>query len=123
MPAGKGAVNYLNLAREVLQKNGLTRLNDSEKFINIRRELVVSNTSNSDNTRLSRTCLQNEAHWDEDSVHCWKMQNTDITRSTRLETDTHREHAVSWFGFNSFKNLNKLKQILSSLARTLRRRP
>src|SRR5450631_4722633 len=28
--AGKGAVNYLNLAREILQKNGLTRLNDSE---------------------------------------------------------------------------------------------
>ncbi|MGZ6539984.1 MAG: ParA family protein, partial [Bacteroidia bacterium] len=36
--SGKGAVNYLNLAREILQKNGLTRLNDSEKFINIEEE-------------------------------------------------------------------------------------
>src|ERR1700729_4270207 len=31
----KGAVNYLNLAREILQKNGHTRLSDSEKIINI----------------------------------------------------------------------------------------
>jgi chromosome partitioning protein len=31
----KGAVNYLNLAREVLQKNNLTRINDSEKNIEI----------------------------------------------------------------------------------------
>lgn len=32
--SGKAAVNYLNLAREILQKNKLTRLDDSEKFIN-----------------------------------------------------------------------------------------
>ena len=36
--SGKGAVNYLNLAREILQKNGMTRLNDSEKFINVEEE-------------------------------------------------------------------------------------
>jgi chromosome partitioning protein len=34
----KGAVNYLNLAREILQKNGHTRLSDSEKIINITEE-------------------------------------------------------------------------------------
>jgi chromosome partitioning protein len=32
--ASKGANNYLNLAREILQKNGLTRLKDSEKILN-----------------------------------------------------------------------------------------
>ncbi|NQX91497.1 MAG: ParA family protein, partial [Flavobacteriales bacterium] len=31
----KGSVNYLNLAREVLQKNEMTRLKDEEKFINL----------------------------------------------------------------------------------------
>lgn len=31
----KGAINYLNLAREVLQKNNMTRLSDEEKIINI----------------------------------------------------------------------------------------
>jgi chromosome partitioning protein len=31
----KGAINYLNLAREILQKNNLTRLSDEEKIINI----------------------------------------------------------------------------------------
>ncbi len=31
----KGAVNYLNLAREILQKNNLTKLNESEKTIDI----------------------------------------------------------------------------------------
>ena len=36
--SGKAAVNYLNLAREILQKNGKTRLNDSEKFINVEEE-------------------------------------------------------------------------------------
>ena len=36
--SGKAAVNYLNLAREILQKNGMTRLNDSEKFINVVEE-------------------------------------------------------------------------------------
>jgi chromosome partitioning protein len=30
----KGAINYLNLAREILQKNEMTRLKDSEKIIN-----------------------------------------------------------------------------------------
>ena len=29
----KGAINYLNLAREVLQKNGLTRLSDTDKSL------------------------------------------------------------------------------------------
>ena len=33
--ASKGAVNYLNLAREILQKNELTRLKESEKIIPI----------------------------------------------------------------------------------------
>jgi chromosome partitioning protein len=36
--SGKASVNYLNLAREILQKNGKTRLNDSEKFINMEEE-------------------------------------------------------------------------------------
>jgi chromosome partitioning protein len=31
--AGKGSINYLNLAREILQKNGLTRMSDAEKTI------------------------------------------------------------------------------------------
>lgn len=31
----KGAINYLNLAREILQKNNMTRLSDEEKIINI----------------------------------------------------------------------------------------
>jgi chromosome partitioning protein len=31
--ASKGAVNYLNLAREILQKNGLTQLDESERII------------------------------------------------------------------------------------------
>lgn len=34
----KGAINYLNLAREVLQKNDLTQFNDSEKIINLEDE-------------------------------------------------------------------------------------
>jgi chromosome partitioning protein len=34
----KGAVNYLNLAREILQKNELTRLKESEKIINVTEE-------------------------------------------------------------------------------------
>jgi chromosome partitioning protein len=38
--SGKAAINYLNLAREILQKNGLTRLNDSEKFINLEEENI-----------------------------------------------------------------------------------
>jgi chromosome partitioning protein len=32
---GRAAINYLNLAREVLQKNGLTRMSDSEKIIDL----------------------------------------------------------------------------------------
>lgn len=31
--SGKGAVNYLNLAREILQKNGLTKIDNSERII------------------------------------------------------------------------------------------
>jgi chromosome partitioning protein len=31
--SSKGANNYLNLAREILQKNGLTRLKDSDKIL------------------------------------------------------------------------------------------
>jgi len=31
----KGAVNYLNLAREILQKNNLTQFNESEKVIDV----------------------------------------------------------------------------------------
>src|ERR1051325_889599 len=36
--SSKGAVNYLNLAREILQKNDLTRIKESEKIINITEE-------------------------------------------------------------------------------------
>ena len=36
--SSKGAVNYLNLAREILQKNELTRLKESEKVINVSEE-------------------------------------------------------------------------------------
>ncbi len=36
--SSKGAINYLNLAREILQKNGFTRLSESEKIINITEE-------------------------------------------------------------------------------------
>ena len=36
--SGKASINYLNLAREILQKNGKTRMNDSEKIINIEEE-------------------------------------------------------------------------------------
>jgi len=31
----KGAINYLNLAREILQKNEMTQLKESEKVINV----------------------------------------------------------------------------------------
>jgi chromosome partitioning protein len=31
--SSKGAINYLNLAREILQKNKLTRINESDKII------------------------------------------------------------------------------------------
>jgi chromosome partitioning protein len=33
-----GAVNYLNLAREILQKNSLTKINSSDKQIDIANE-------------------------------------------------------------------------------------
>lgn len=33
--AGKGSVNYLNLAREILQKNGLTKISNEERFIDV----------------------------------------------------------------------------------------
>ncbi len=33
--AGKGSVNYLNLAREILQKNGLTKISNEERTIDI----------------------------------------------------------------------------------------
>lgn len=33
--AGKGAVNYLNLAREILQKNGMTKISNDERFIDV----------------------------------------------------------------------------------------
>lgn len=36
--SSKGAVNYLNLAREILQKNELTRLKESEKIIDLEAE-------------------------------------------------------------------------------------
>lgn len=36
--SGKASINYLNLAREILQKNGKTRMNDSEKIIKIEEE-------------------------------------------------------------------------------------
>jgi chromosome partitioning protein len=32
---GKGSVNYLNLAREILQKNGLTKISNEERFIGV----------------------------------------------------------------------------------------
>lgn len=35
----KGAINYLNLAREILQKNDLTKLKTNEKIIDIKDEL------------------------------------------------------------------------------------
>jgi chromosome partitioning protein len=33
--ASKGAINYLNLAREILQKNNKTRLKESDKIIDV----------------------------------------------------------------------------------------
>jgi chromosome partitioning protein len=37
--SSKGAVNYLNLAREILQKNSMTRIPDSERIVAIEQEL------------------------------------------------------------------------------------
>ena len=36
--ASKGSINYLNLAREVLQKNGMTKISEKEKIINLDNE-------------------------------------------------------------------------------------
>jgi chromosome partitioning protein len=36
--SGKAAINYLNLAREILQRNGLTRMSNEEKFIPLSEE-------------------------------------------------------------------------------------
>jgi chromosome partitioning protein len=37
--AGKGSVNYLNLAREILQKNGLTKISNDERFIDVEEDM------------------------------------------------------------------------------------
>jgi len=34
----KGSINYLNLAREILQKNGLTRIKESDKIIDVEND-------------------------------------------------------------------------------------
>jgi chromosome partitioning protein len=36
--SSRGAINYLNLAREVLQKNNLTQMNQEEKVIDLEQE-------------------------------------------------------------------------------------
>jgi chromosome partitioning protein len=36
--ANKGAINYLNLAREILQKNNMTRIPNDERFIHIEED-------------------------------------------------------------------------------------
>ncbi len=40
----KGAINYLNLAREILQKNDLTKLSNSEKFIDSDADLSTADS-------------------------------------------------------------------------------
>ncbi len=40
--AGKGANNYLNLAREILQRNGLTKLSDRQRTIAVSEEQELS---------------------------------------------------------------------------------
>ena len=37
--SSRGAINYLNLARELLQKNNLTKINQSDKTINIEEDV------------------------------------------------------------------------------------
>jgi chromosome partitioning protein len=37
--ASKGSINYLNFAREILQKNNLTKIENGDKFIEIDNEL------------------------------------------------------------------------------------
>ena len=44
--SSRGAANYLNLAREVLQKNNATRMNQEEKIINLEDDKVVSEKEN-----------------------------------------------------------------------------
>jgi chromosome partitioning protein len=36
--ASRGAMNYLNLAREILQKNNLTQIKESDKIIDVINE-------------------------------------------------------------------------------------
>ncbi len=36
--SSSGAINYLNLAREILQKNSLTNINESDKIIDVTNE-------------------------------------------------------------------------------------
>jgi len=33
---GKGSTSYLNLAREILQRNGLTKISDGDRMMNMR---------------------------------------------------------------------------------------
>jgi len=33
--ASSGAINYLNLAREILQKNEMTRINEKDKIVEV----------------------------------------------------------------------------------------
>jgi chromosome partitioning protein len=44
--SSRGAANYLNLAREVLQKNNATRMNQEEKIINLEDDKVVNEKEN-----------------------------------------------------------------------------
>jgi chromosome partitioning protein len=39
--SSKGAINYLNLAREILQKNNLTQMSTSEKIIVLEDETYI----------------------------------------------------------------------------------
>jgi len=36
--SGKGSINYLNLAREILQKNGLTKISNEDRIIDLEEE-------------------------------------------------------------------------------------
>jgi len=36
--SSKGAINYLNLAREILQKNNMTQINNEDKIIEVDAE-------------------------------------------------------------------------------------
>ena len=39
---GKGSLNYLNLAREILQRNGLTKISDSDRTISVSEDGELS---------------------------------------------------------------------------------